>query len=179
MGVYRDDHKDRMTFMIGSNNIRVGLLSFMLGVFAPFMAGIILLRNGIMVGAFQGMFVSLELGWISFSTIFIHGALELSAIVIVAGAGMVIGNSWWYPKTYSRKDSLLMGAKRAIKILIAVIPVFVVAAIIESYVTYQYQELGSFWRSWIIILSFVYIAWYFVYLPIQVSKKLNILHERI
>lgn len=179
MGVYRDDNKDGMFMFIGSNNLRVGLLSFMLGLMAPFMAGMILLRNGIMVGAFQGMFVSLGLGWISFSTIFIHGALELSAIVIVAGAGMTVGNSWWYPKTYSRKDALLRGARRGIKILIAIIPVIVLAAILESYVTYQYQELGSVWRATIIIKSFAYIAWYFIYLPIQVSRKLNKSHESV
>jgi uncharacterized membrane protein SpoIIM required for sporulation len=181
LGVYRDEQKDRMFLFIGSNNIRVGLLSLILGIIAPFLAGFILVSNGVMVGAFQGMFVAKGLTWISFSTIFIHGALELSAIVIVAGAGMAIGNSWWYPKTYSRRDSLLMGARRGFKILIAIIPVIVIAAIIESYVTYQYQELGSFWRAFIIILSFAYIAWYFIYLPIVVERKtkLKTIHEGV
>ncbi len=174
MGVYRDEDKGMMFYQIGSNNMRVALLSFMLGVMAPFLAGLILLSNGVMVGAFQGMFVSLGLGWISFSTIFIHGSLELSAIVIVAGAGMAVGNSWWYPGTYSRGDAVIRGARRAMKILIAVIPVIVVAAIIESYLTFRYQEMGSFWRIVVIALSFAYIIYYFIIRPVQVERRLKI-----
>ncbi len=172
MGVYRDDNKSNMFFGIGSNNIYVGLLAFSLGIIAPLLSAVLLVSNGVMVGAFQGMFIALGLGWISFSTIFIHGALELSAIVIVAAAGMVIGNSWWYPKTFKRTDSLIMGAKRGVKILIAVIPVFIVAAFIESYLTYLYQELGGGLRLLIILSSFAYIGWYFIYLPIKVERKI-------
>ncbi len=179
MAVYRDENRSSMFLAIGSNNLRVGLLSFVLGLIAPFLAGFILLSNGVMVGAFQGMFISLGLGWVSFSTIFIHGALELSAIVIIAGAGISIGNSWWYPKTYRRIDSLILGARKAIKVLIAVIPVIIYAAFIESYVTHLYQEIGSFFRALIIIFFFSYIFWYFIYLPIQVEKKLKMLHERV
>jgi len=174
MGVYRDDNKGMMFYQIGSNNVRVSLICFMFGVIAPFLAGLLLISNGVMVGAFQGMFVSLGLGWISFSTIFIHGALELSAIVIVTGAGMAIGNSWWYPGTYSRSTSIVRGARQAIKVLIAILPVIVVAAIIESYLTYRYQELGNVWRIIIIALSFGYIAYYFIVLPIQVERKFKL-----
>ncbi len=173
MGVYRDDHKSGMFYQIGTNNLRVGFLSFIFGIIAPFLAAVILISNGVMVGAFQGMFIALNLGWISFSTIFIHGALELSAIVIVAGAGMAIGNSWWYPKTYSRSASLLKGAQRSFKILIAIIPVIIEAALIESFVTYQYQEMGSFLRGSVIFLSFAYIYYYFIFLPIRVEKRLK------
>ena len=93
--------------------------------------------------------------------------------VIVAGAGMAIGNSWWYPGTYSRGDSVIRGAKRAMKLLIGIIPVIVIAAIIESYLTYKYQEMGSMWRLFVIVLSFAYIAYYFIILPIQVEKRLK------
>lgn len=173
MGVYRDSNYTEMFYRIGSNNLQVGLLSFMFGVISSILAGFILLTNGVMVGAFQAFFVQRGLFWTSFSTIFIHGALELSAIVLIAGAGMIVGNSWWYPKTYSRAESLIMGGKRAIKILIAIIPIIVVAALLESYVTHLYQDLSDLVRFMIILLSFGYIAWYFIYYPIRVEQKLS------
>lgn len=173
MGVYRDENYSEMFYRIGSNNLQVGLLSFMFGVISSILAGFILLTNGVMVGAFQAFFIQKGLFWTSFSTIFIHGALELSAIVLIAGAGMVVGNSWWYPKTYSRSESLINGGKRAIKLLLAIIPIIVIAAILESYVTHLYQDLPDVVRLLIILASFAYIIWYFILYPMNVENKLR------
>lgn len=172
MAVYKDENYDRMFLFIGSNNIKVGLYSFVLGFVNSVFAGFILFTNGIMVGAFQTFFIQQGLFWTSFSTIFIHGALELSAIVLIAGAGMVIGNAWWYPGTYSRLDSLSRRGKDSIMLVLAILPIIVAAALLESYVTHLYQVMPDIVRLLIILLSFAYIVWYFIILPNQVSKKI-------
>lgn len=174
MGVYKDENYNRMFFGIGSNNLRVGLISFVLGFIGSVFAGFILFTNGVMVGAFQTFFIQQGLFWTSFSTIFIHGALELSAIVLIAGAGMVIGNAWWFPGTYSRIDSLMKKGKDSVMLVIAILPIIVLAAFLESYVTHLYQYLPDFVRLMIIVLSFAYIIWYFILLPNKLSKKQSI-----
>lgn len=164
MAVYKSESVS-MFLMIGSNNIKVALMAFVLGVFGSVITGLILLSNGIMVGTFLHFFVRKGLFWLAFSTIFIHGALELSAIVIAGGAGMIIGNSFLFPGTYTRLASLKMGAKRGLKIMIGLIPVIVVAAILESFVTKHYLAIGSIGRWLIIAVSFAFIVWYFILYP--------------
>ena len=171
MGVYRSHSQGGMFFGIAINNVRVSFLAFALGILSSVATGYVLFQNGVMVGAFQYFFIQKGLGWISFSTIFLHGALELSAIVIAGAAGMIIGNSWMFPGTYSRSVSLTKGTKRALKIIIGLVPVFIVAAMIESFVTRLYQDMPSLLRSAIILISFAWVIYYFILLPIQLEKR--------
>ncbi len=171
MAVYKSSSKGSMLFGIASNNIRVSFLAYVVGFLGSIPSALILLYNGVMVGAFQYFFISKGMFWISFSTIFIHGALELSIIVIMGGAGLVIGNSLLFPGTYGRRVSLLRGAKRSLKIVMGSVPVVILAAIIESYITRHYQEMGSFLRATVIILSFAYIIWYYYLYPKQLAKN--------
>ena len=173
MAVYESADQEAMFFFIGSNNIKVSFMAYIMGIFGSVFSGLILVYNGIMVGAFQTFFVQQDLFWLSFSTIFIHGALELSEIVITGGAGLVLGNSLLFPGTYSRRVSLIRGAKRSLKIVIGSVPVVIIAAIIESYVTRQYMSLGDYGRLAIIVISFAYVIWYYYFYPIIVEKKLN------
>ena len=171
MGVYRSQSTSSMFLGIASNNVRVSFIAFAIGILSAAATGFVLFQNGIMVGAFQTFFIKNGLGWISFSTIFLHGALELSAIVIAGAAGMILGNAWMFPGTYSRSVSQVKGAKRSLKVIIGLIPVFILAAIIESYVTRWYQDMPSALRSVIILSSFALVIWYFIIYPIKLEKR--------
>jgi uncharacterized membrane protein SpoIIM required for sporulation len=174
MAVYKGDSQAGMFIGIGSNNIRVSFLAFVAGIFASVFTGFILFSNGIMVGAFIYFFIQEGLFGLSFTTIMIHGTLELSAIVIAAAAGMILGNSWMFPGTFTRIQSLISGSKDAIKILISLIPIFLVAAFLESFVTRHYLSLGMTGRISIIGLSGFYLFWYFYLLPKEISNKIKI-----
>ncbi len=165
MGVYSSTGEAGMFLGISTNNVRVSFMAYVLGIFGSFGSAYMLIQNGVMVGAFLAFFIPHHLFWLAFSTIFIHGALELSAIVIAGGAGIVLGNSILFPGTYSRMDSFRMGAKTSIKIIIGLVPVWIMAAILESFVTRHYMEMGGFVRTAIILISFAFIIWYFVIYP--------------
>jgi uncharacterized membrane protein SpoIIM required for sporulation len=169
MAIYKSASSEAMFAKIAINNVRVSLMAFAVGILTSIMPAFILMFNGIMVGAFLYHFVHKGLIGIALSTIFIHGALELSCIVFAGGAGIVLGNSMLFPKTYSRIDSIIMGAKRALKIMIGLLPIIVAAAFIESYFTRHYMEMGSIGRLAIIILSFAFIIWYFIIYPRQIN----------
>jgi uncharacterized membrane protein SpoIIM required for sporulation len=103
-------------------------------------------------------------------SIWIHGTLEISAIVIAGGAGIVVGNSILFPGTYSRGESFTRGAKRGVKILIGLVPQILLAALLESYIT-RYTKMDQ-WINWLIIgVSFVFVVWYFVIYPLQLERK--------
>ena len=171
MGVYGDSGSTPMFFGISSNNIRVSFLAYVIGIFSSLPVGFILLSNGIMVGAFMSFFINRGLGWLSFSSIMIHGTLELSAIVIAAGAGLVLGNSFLFPKTYSRNLSLRRAGKRSLKIIIGLIPVFLIAGFLESYVTRHYLLLGSVGRIFIMLSSLLFVLWYFFLYPLKLEQN--------
>jgi len=101
----------------------------------------------------------------------LHGALELSAIVIAGAAGMAIGNSLLFPGTYSRVEALTRAGNRAVKMVVGLVPIFIVAAIFESFVTRYSAELPVFFSLAIIVSSFTFIIWYFIILPIQLKSK--------
>lgn len=169
-GVYKDENKIAMFLRIALNNIQVSLLVFVAGIFVSIGSAWFLFKNGIMLGAFQYMFFAKGLGWPSVLVIWVHGTLEISAIIIAGGAGFILGNSILFPGTRKRIDSLKRGAKDGLKLMIGLVPVFIVAAFLEGYVT-RYSAMPQWLSITILALSFNFILWYFVLYPIRLEKK--------
>ena len=179
-GVYKDGNPFSMFVWIGFNNIRVAFLSFIGGFTLGLFTIRVMWSNGIMLGSFQYMFFAKGLGIKSVMVIWIHGTLEISAIVIAATAGFVLAAGILFPGTYSRFDSFKRNGKDAAKILISLVPIFIVAAFFESYVTHLMSQTYDktknsglpVWASAIILaFSSAFIIWYFVILPIRLHRK--------
>ena len=94
-----------MFVWIGFNNIKVAFLAFIGGFTLGLVTIYIMWSNGIMLGSFQYMFFAKGLGIKSVMVIWIHGTLEISAIVIAATAGFVLAAGILFPGTYSRFES--------------------------------------------------------------------------
>ena len=170
MGVYKDMGQLEMFFMITFNNVRVSLMAFAFGLLFSVGTGFLLFQNGVMLGAFQYFFHQKGLFITSFLSIWIHGTLEISAIVIAGGAGLVMGNSMLFPATYPRLESFKRGAKKGLKIVIGLIPLFIMAGFLESYVT-RLTDWHWLAKAAIILSSAVFIVFYFVIYPAQLHKK--------
>ncbi|MNI32473.1 hypothetical protein D3C85_1508630 [compost metagenome] len=123
-----------------------------------------------MLGSFQYFFFSKGLGFQSVMVIWIHGTLEISAIVLAGAAGIILGNSLLFPKTYSRKVSVWRGAKDGLKIVIGLIPIFIVAAFFESFVT-RHTEMPLVLSACILLSSAAFIAWYVFIYPAKIKLQ--------
>ena len=185
-GVYRDEDKFAMFMMIASNNIQVAFRAFVFGIFFGIGTLWILFYNGIMVGAFEYMFFAKGLGWQSIMVIWIHGTMEIASIIISGCAGLVMGAGLLFPGTYSVAQSFKRNVKDALKIIISMVPFFIVAAFLESYVTYLMsnrfvtgKDAGGGLPVWtgmlILSCSFALMFWYFVWYPRHVAKKQGLL----
>jgi uncharacterized membrane protein SpoIIM required for sporulation len=181
-GVYRDEDKFTMFMMIAANNIKVAFRAFAFGIFFGIGTLWILFYNGIMVGAFEYMFFAKGLGWQSIMVIWIHGTMEIASIIISGCAGLVIGAGLLFPGTYSRGESFKRGMKDALKIIISMVPFFITAALLESYVTYQMSDrfatvagAGAGLPLWlgigILAVSCAIMFGYFVWYPAVVAKR--------
>jgi uncharacterized membrane protein SpoIIM required for sporulation len=178
-GVYKEDSKFNMFVQIALNNIKVSFLTFVGGFALGIPTFYLLWSNGIMLGCFQYMFFAHDLGIRSILVIWIHGTIEIASIIIAGAAGFILANGILFPSTHNRIESFKQHAKDAAKILICLIPFFLTAAFLESYVTqlmsqtYDKKPDGMpTWASIIILLaSLTLIIWYFIIWPIILHRK--------
>ncbi|MDQ2086206.1 stage II sporulation protein M [Herbivorax sp. ANBcel31] len=118
-----------------TNNIRVGILVFIFGITLGVGSAYVLLYNGYMLGTLAGLYFLNNENLLFWSLILPHGIIELAAIFICGGAGLIIGYALINPGKYSRKDAFIIKGKIAIKLLLGTIPLYIVAGFIEGYFT--------------------------------------------
>ena len=121
--------------LVITNNIRVALSAFALGITAGVGTIYMLVVNGAMVGGIAGAFARSGIQSQFWMVILPHGALELSAIVVAGGAGLLLGSGIWWPGRRTRRRALREEAVRAVMLATGLIPAFIVAGIFEGFVT--------------------------------------------
>lgn len=170
MAIYKGEGETSMFLLITTNNIYVSLSVFATGVLGGLGTVYQLFRNGMMLGSFQYFFYQQGVLLPSVLTIWIHGTLEISAIVLAGGAGLVMGRSMLFPGTYSRAHSFRQGARDGIKIAIGLVPIFVVAGFLEGFVT-RHTEMPLAASLAIIGTSLTFILWYFILYPLRLRRR--------
>ena len=169
-GVYKSQGEFSMFFSIALNNIFVSFVIFVSGIIFSVGSVYFMLQNGLMLGSFEYYFFSKGLGLQSILVIWIHGTIEISSIIIAGAAGLVLGNSFLFPKTYTRLASLKNGAKDGLKLAIGLVPLFITAAFFEGYVT-RHTEMPVWLSITILAASLCFIIWYVIIYPNKLNKK--------
>ena len=129
-----------------------------------------------MLGSFQYFFYEKNVFWESVRGIWIHGSMEIFAIVIEAAAGLILGASILFPGTYSRMDSFKRGVKAGVKILISTFPFTFSAGFLEGFVTRYSNIMPNFLSVGIILVTLSMISYYYLVYPFVVQKKI---HQRL
>ena len=172
-GVYKSQDALSMFLWIAVHNIQVAFLIFVSGILACLGTVWFLFKNGVMLGSFQYYFFAKGLGWKSVLVIWIHGTLEISSFIIAGAAGILLGKSLLFPGTYKRLPSLKQGAKDGVKLMIGLVPFFILAAFLEGFVT-RYSGMPVWLSLFILIGSLVFIIWYFIFYPVRMRRKFSI-----
>jgi uncharacterized membrane protein SpoIIM required for sporulation len=172
-GVYESGNPVLSWLGIMINNIKVAIRDFVSGIFCGIPTFISSGRFGIEVGVFDQFISSKGFGLDFWLVVFVHGTLEITAFIMSATAGYVLGKSYLFPGTIKRIDSFKQGAKDGVKILIGLMPVFALAAFFEGLFTRLYNDV-SFLTTGIVTLSVIFVAWYFIIYPIRLEKKLSL-----
>nr|WP_299383606.1 stage II sporulation protein M [Allomuricauda sp.] len=170
MAVYKDQGEFNMFLGITINNIKVAIFAFAYGIFLGIGTLYIMLQNGIMVGSFQYFFYEKGLLWESARTIWIHGTIEISVIIIAGCAGLVMANGMLFPGTYTRLESFKRGVINGLKIMISTVPFFIIAGFLEGFVT-RHTEMPDWLAILIISSSLVLIVYYYVIYPNQFKRQ--------
>jgi uncharacterized membrane protein SpoIIM required for sporulation len=114
------------------HNTMVGILAFSLGLAAGIPTILLMIHNGLIMGAFVGLHYNRGLtyefiGWLS-----IHGVTEITAILLCAAGGLLIADKILFPDRYSRVQSLAIHGRFAGRIAFGAVLLFFVAAILEG-----------------------------------------------
>jgi uncharacterized membrane protein SpoIIM required for sporulation len=118
-----------------TNNLSVAFSAFAMGALAGLGTLYIMVFNGVMIGVIgttchrAGMSIPL---W---SFVAPHGALELPAIFIAGGAGLLLARGIIAPGILSRRDALAESGAASIRLLLGVFPLLIVAGLIEGFVS--------------------------------------------
>jgi uncharacterized membrane protein SpoIIM required for sporulation len=144
-----------------SNNTRIAIFVFGLGVFACAPAVILTFYNGLGVGAMLALHVDRGLGWDMGGWLSIHGVTELSAICIACGGGLQLGAAVLFPGQNTRATALRLAGRDAVKLALVAAVMLVVAALLEGFLRQLVQDraaryaigwgIGAFWLAWALL----------------------------
>jgi uncharacterized membrane protein SpoIIM required for sporulation len=125
-----------------SHNTLIGLATFALGVAAGVPTVLLLAYQGLAIGAFVALHANRGLttefiGWLA-----IHGATEVTAILLCGAAGLVLAEKVLFPGRYGRLESLALHGRIAAQIAIGAVMLFFIAAILEGGFRQLVQSTG-------------------------------------
>ena len=169
-GVYESGNSLLMWFGFMINNIMVSLLYFVRGLAFGILSITALVKEAVRLGAFEYMFYVKGLGGQAVLTVLLHGFLELAAIIIACAAGIVLGKGYLFPGTLKRLDAFKQGAKDGVKIVIGLMPVFMIAAFIEGFIT-RYNKMPVTLSLLLLLSSAAFVIYYFIIYPIRLQRK--------
>jgi uncharacterized membrane protein SpoIIM required for sporulation len=118
---------------IMTNNIRVTFLAFGGGILFGIGTSLILLYNGIFIGAVSSVFFRTGKGVEFLAFVLPHGVLELPSIFIAGGGGLLLGKALLLPGNLSRRDALIVNGGIGIRLIIGIIPILIIAGLIEGF----------------------------------------------
>jgi uncharacterized membrane protein SpoIIM required for sporulation len=118
-----------------TNNISVAMATFAMGIVAGLGTIYMLFFNGLLIGVIGTACWQAGMSSQLWSFVAPHGVLELPAIFIAGGAGLLLARGLLFPGTLPRRDSVVEAGGRAVRLVLGVIPMLVVAGFIEGYLS--------------------------------------------
>jgi uncharacterized membrane protein SpoIIM required for sporulation/uncharacterized RDD family membrane protein YckC len=148
-----------LTSSVMRNNVQVTFLAFASGLTAGILTVVLLVLNGISIGAAIGLFASKGVGHLIVDFITAHGPFELTAICIAAGGGFLIATAMLLPGPRTRREALVLQGRRALRLLAAAALFLVFAGLIEGLISPR-TDLGYAFKLTVALVSVLAIAAY-------------------
>jgi uncharacterized membrane protein SpoIIM required for sporulation len=123
------------------HNAGIGIVCFALGFAFGLPTALLLIQNGLMLGAFVALYASHGLGVEIGGWLIIHGSTELLAIAVAGGAGFALGGALLFPGGKTRLGALAETGRTAGQVALGCVLMFCVAGMLEGYA-----------RQWVVLL---------------------------
>jgi uncharacterized membrane protein SpoIIM required for sporulation len=153
---------------IQTNNITVTFIAFALGVFAGLGTIMVLAQNGLGIGLTIGLCIKYRF-WDILIFIAAHGVIELTAIFIAGGAGLLIGKALLMPGDLRRMDALVTNGLLAVKLIMGCVPMLLIAGLIEGFVSPAH--ISPYYKYAVSAVSAIVLAAYFLKPDLRSATK--------
>jgi uncharacterized membrane protein SpoIIM required for sporulation/uncharacterized RDD family membrane protein YckC len=124
-----------MASRIVTNNVQVTFAVFAGGITAGLLTVLMLVLNGVSMGAVVGLYASKSIGVLLLAFVAPHGVLELFAICVAAGGGFLIASGVLLPGNRTRGRALVENGRRAVRLIAASTFLLVIAGTLEGFVS--------------------------------------------
>ena len=148
-----------MASTIIANNVQVTFAAFALGATLGLGTVFILLMNGVSIGGVFGLYASKGIGRLLLAFVAPHGVLELTAICIAGGAGLLIAAAVLIPGPRTRRRALVENGRRALLLIAASTVMLLVAGTIEGFIS-PIETWPLSWKLAVSGTTVVLMVWY-------------------
>lgn len=124
-----------MSSTIIANNVQVTFAVFAGGILAGIGTALLLVFNGVHLGAVVGLFRSEGAAALLWEFVAPHGVIELTAISVAGAAGLILGSAIVAPGRLTRVTALSLRAREAVSLLAGTTLLLVLAGLVEGFVS--------------------------------------------
>lgn len=128
---------------IMTNNLMVSFATFALGIAGGLGTIYMMATNGLLLGVIAAACWQAAMSAELWSFVAPHGVLELPAIFIAGGAGLLLARGVLFPGLMTRRDALVYYGGQGVRLVLGIIPALVVAGIIEGFFSPSYLPVGA------------------------------------
>jgi uncharacterized membrane protein SpoIIM required for sporulation len=118
---------------IMTNNLTVSFTMFAAGILAGVGTVYLLAMNGVMLGVIGAACWQAGMSLQLWSFVAPHGILELPAIFIAGGGGLLLGRGLLFPGEMPRRESVAYYGGQGVRLALGIIPLLVVAGVLEGF----------------------------------------------
>jgi len=157
-----EDHEGLLTFaaFLFTHNSSVGILTYGLGFVLGLPVTLMLLYNGMILGAMTALFHDRGLAVEWWSWILPHGVTELLAIVLCGAAGLAVGQQLVFPGAHARQHGLMLVGRRMGAVVAGSVGMLLLAGFIEGVfrqvvhsIPVRYTLASVFALLWLVYLT--------------------------
>jgi uncharacterized membrane protein SpoIIM required for sporulation len=120
---------------IMTNNVTVAFATFAMGITAGIGTVYMIAMNGLIFGVISAACWQAGMGQSLAQFVAPHGVLELPAIFIAGGGGLLIARGLLFPGNLPRRDALVIYGGQGVRLALGIIPILVIAGVIEGFLS--------------------------------------------
>ena len=162
----KDDWLGVFATFLFTHNAQIAIFSFALGFAFAVPTVLLILYNGLMLGAFLAVFAAKGLGPNLAAWLMIHGTTEIFAICISGAAGIRIGMAIAFPGRVSRMESAVQAGRTAAAAMAGTVIMLAVAGLLEG--VGRQTILDDSWRM---LIGLTALAGWLLYFYVWRSRK--------
>jgi len=147
---------------IMTNNIGVCFVTFASGILAGLGTIFEMLNNGFLIGVIGVACFEAHMSGMLWSFVAPHGVLELPAIFISGGAGLLLARGLLFPGLLPRRESLAQAGAKSARLIFGIVPTLIVAGTIEAFLSPTHLPIG---------LKFLFAAALFSVFTVYLTKS--------